>query len=307
MKKGRFAPSPTGRMHMGNLYAALLSWLSIKSQGGEWLLRIEDIDPQRSKQQWADHIMRDLEWLGLNWDEGPYYQSQRSDIYEQHLRKLQALGLLYPCYCTRSDLLATQAPHESEGRVIYKGTCRPNETNPYTCYSERQAALRLMVPQKEQGMITFQDIHYGSQSMQLDQVCGDFIVRRRDGAWAYQLCVVVDDALMQISEVVRGHDLLLSCPQQQYLAKLLGYSPPRFAHFPLICNATNQRLSKRDKSLDTAALKERYTPEQLLGILATLAGIQPKPIPVTAQELIPQFSWDNVPYKNILLSKSCIE
>ena len=124
MIKGRFAPSPTGRMHLGNLYCALLSWLSAKSKGGEWLLRIEDLDPARSRKEYADLLMEDLMWLGLEWDGEPVWQSQRSDIYEHYFRQLQARGLTYPCYCTRADLLATQAPHESDGRVVYKGTCR---------------------------------------------------------------------------------------------------------------------------------------------------------------------------------------
>ena len=122
--RGRFAPSPTGRMHLGNVFAALLSWLSAKSQGGKWLLRIEDIDPQRSHREFAELIMDDLRWLGLEWDEGPYWQSERGDIYEHYLKVLADKGMTYPCYCTRADILATQAPHESDGRVVYKGTCR---------------------------------------------------------------------------------------------------------------------------------------------------------------------------------------
>ena len=212
--KGRFAPSPTGRMHLGNVFSALLSWLSAKSKGGEWLLRIEDIDPQRSRQQWADLIMADLEWLGLQWDEGPYYQSQRGDIYEHYLQQLTAQGMTYPCYCTRADILATQAPHESDGRVVYKGTCRNLPPGTHS----GPAAIRMKVPPQGEGVVSFTDAHYGTHTVDLTAQCGDFIVRRKDGAWAYQLAVVVDDALMGINEVVRGRDLLLSSPQQIYLA-----------------------------------------------------------------------------------------
>lgn len=203
--KGRFAPSPTGRMHLGNVFSALLSWLSAKSKGGEWLLRIEDIDPQRSRQQWADLIMADLEWLGLQWDEGPYYQSQRGDIYEHYLQQLTAQGMTYPCYCTRADILATQAPHESDGRVVYKGTCRNLPPGTHS----GPAAIRMKVPPQGEGVVSFTDGHYGTHTVDLTAQCGDFIVRRKDGAWAYQLAVVVDDALMGINEVVRGRDLLL--------------------------------------------------------------------------------------------------
>lgn len=230
--KGRFAPSPTGRMHLGNVFSALLSWLSAKSQGGTWLLRIEDIDPQRSKQEYAELIMDDLHWLGLDWDEGPYYQSERGDIYEHYLKQLTDNGLTYPCYCTRADILATQAPHESDGRVVYKGTCR----NLTPGVKTGPAAIRMKVPSEGKGILSFTDGHYGMQTIDLTTHCGDFIVRRKDGAWAYQLAVVVDDALMGINEVVRGCDLLLSSPQQIYLAQQLGFAPPHFTHLPLLCN-----------------------------------------------------------------------
>ena len=243
---GRFAPSPTGRMHLGNVFSALLSWLSARAQGGTWLLRIEDIDPQRSRHEYADMLMDDLQWLGLEWDGEPCWQSQRGDIYARYLQQLTDAGLIYPCYCTRADILATQAPHESDGRVVYKGTCRNlppgSRTGP--------AALRMKVPEEGRGIVTFTDGHYGTHTVDLTTQCGDFIVRRKDGAWAYQLAVVVDDALMGINEVVRGRDLLLSSPQQIYLAQQLGFTPPRFTHLPLLCNTAGQRLSKRDKSLD---------------------------------------------------------
>ena len=294
--KGRFAPSPTGRMHLGNVFSALLSWLSAKAQGGTWLLRIEDIDPQRSKQEYAELIMDDLHWLGLDWDEGPYYQSERGDIYEHYLKQLTDNGLTYPCYCTRADILATQAPHESDGRVVYKGTCR----NLAPGVKTGPAAIRMKVPSEGKGILSFTDGHYGMQTIDLTTHCGDFIVRRKDGAWAYQLAVVVDDALMGINEVVRGCDLLLSSPQQIYLAQQLGFAPPHFTHLPLLCNKQGQRLSKRDQSLDMAALRTSNTPEEIIGMLAHAAGLQQSNEPITAQELIGDFSWDKIPTNNII-------
>ena len=295
--KGRFAPSPTGRMHLGNVFSALLSWLSAKSPGGTWLLRIEDIDPQRSKQEYAELIMDDLHWLGLDWDEGPYYQSERGDIYEHYLKQLTDNGLTYPCYCTRADILATQAPHESDGRVVYKGTCR----NLAPGVKTGPAAIRMKVPSEGKGILSFTDGHYGMQTIDLTTHCGDFIVRRKDGAWAYQLAVVVDDALMGINEVVRGCDLLLSSPQQIYLAQQLGFAPPHFTHLPLLCNKQGQRLSKRDQSLDMAALRTSNTPEEIIGMLAHAAGLQQSNEPITAQELVGEFSWDKIPTNNIIM------
>lgn len=287
---GRFAPSPTGRMHLGNVFSALLSWLSARAQGGTWLLRIEDIDPQRSRHEYADMLMDDLQWLGLEWDGKPCWQSQRGDIYARYLQQLTEAGLIYPCYCTRADILATQAPHESDGRVVYKGTCRNLPPGTHT----GPAALRMKVPDEGRGIVTFTDGHYGTHTVDLTTQCGDFIVRRKDGAWAYQLAVVVDDALMGINEVVRGHDLLLSSPQQIYLAQQLGFTPPRFTHLPLLCNTAGQRLSKRDKSLDMGCLRQRFTPNQIIGLLAHAAGLQPTPDAVSVQSLVKTFSWNKV-------------
>ena len=297
---GRFAPSPTGRMHLGNVFAALVSWLSARKDGGKWILRIEDLDPQRSRIDYACQIEDDLEWLGLDWDEGgvdsngqngPYCQSLRGDIYKDALKKLQATGLTYPCYCTRADIMATQAPHESDGRVVYAGTCRPSRLG--GTFNENPAgkperAVRLMVTDRD---ISFTDRLYGDQTVNLAEHCGDFVLRRADGAWAYQLAVVVDDALMGVTEVVRGSDLLLSSAQQIYLYELLGYPVPQFAHVPLLCNKAGQRLSKRDSSLSMEELRKEYTPSHLIGQLAYIAGILPEPFPISAHGLLPLFSW----------------
>lgn len=295
---GRYAPSPTGRMHLGNLFTALLSWLSVRSRGGRWVLRIEDLDPQRSKLEYARLIEDDLDWLGLDFDEGglsdlgpngPYSQSRRGEIYEHYLGKLQATGYTYPCTCTRADIMATQAPHQSDGRVIYSGRCRPASL---PCMTAAPAGVkhstRLYVPDEE---IAYTDLVYGQQSVNLTRECGDFILRRADGAWAYQLAVVVDDALMGVNEVVRGNDLLLSAAQQVYLLRLLGLPVPVYAHVPLICNSEGRRLSKRDMSLNMEYLRGHFQAREIIGRLAHMAGLQPEPAPCTASELIALFDW----------------
>lgn len=296
---GRFAPSPSGRMHLGNIYSALISWLSARSKGGEWILRIEDIDRGRSRQEWVDCIRDDLRWLGLTWDR-EYTQSERFAIYERELNRLKDQGLTYPCYCTRADIMATQAPHESDGRIVYQGTCRPAPGKVVVPPENgRRGATRLMVPDRD---ISFCDRHYGSQCINLAHHCGDFVLQRADGAWAYQLAVVVDDALMGVTEVVRGRDLLLSVPQQLYLYDLLGYSAPEFAHIPLLCNTEGQRLSKRDKSLDMGCLRTVFTPEMLLGKIASTLGILPPGNSITAEELLPLFSWSELPHDDIIIA-----
>ena len=327
MTRGRFAPSPTGRMHLGNVFCALLSWLSAKSKGGEWVLRIEDLDPQRSKKDYALQLMDDLQWLGLPWDGEPIWQSQRGDIYEEYLQRLTDMGLTYPCYCTRADIMATQAPHETDGRVVYKGTCRPSAPSPLTPHrspltvnrSPLEATTRLIVPDCT---IPFTDGHYGKHDINLAEHCGDYIIRRKDGAWAYQLAVVVDDALMGVTEIVRGRDLLLSSPQQIHLRELLflkrkgengkrktnSLTPHRspltvnFFHHPLLCNAEGQRLCKRDKSMDLGYLRGTgITPQEIIGKLAYLAGLTDTTTPITPSELLPLFSWDKVPTEDIIL------
>ena len=298
---GRFAPSPSGRMHLGNIFTALISWLSARKAGGCWILRIEDLDPQRSKIGHARMIEDDLHWLGLDWDEGgidgrgdsgPYMQSLRGHIYNSYLEKLEATGFTYPCFCTRADIMATQAPHQSDGRIIYAGTCRPAVMPSAHTAIDRPHATRLFVPDRD---IRFNDVVYGRQSVNLSTHCGDFILRRADGAWAYQLAVVVDDALMGVTEVVRGSDLLLSTAQQLDLYELLGLQVPRFAHVPLVCNAEGRRLSKRDSSLSMAAIRECCTPRQVIGRLAALAGLLPEGEEAGPDEDIALLDWNRIP------------
>lgn len=279
-------------MHLGNIYAAVMSWLSVRRRGGRWILRIEDLDPQRSKLTHAQMIEDDLQWLGLDWDEGgldnrgphgPYVQSQRHDIYEQYIDRLVATGYTYKCRCTRADIMATQAPHQSDGRIIYSGRCRPAAMPCHDTDHTATGATRLYVPDRD---IEFDDLLAGPQRFNLARDCGDFILRRADGAWSYQLAVVVDDALMGVTEVMRGSDLLLSAAQQIYLYELLGFEPPRFAHLPLLTNETGQRLSKRDNSLSMEALRRDYEPTDVLGLVAHAARLIDTPRPVTLGELL---------------------
>lgn len=289
---GRFAPSPTGRMHLGNICTAVLSWLSVRRRGGKWILRIEDLDAGRSRPEYARLIEDDLRWLGLTWDEGgcsgggpsgPYRQSLRNDIYARWFERLQGSGLTYPCYCTRADLLAASAPHQSDGRVVYSGRCRPASFPATPPETGRRYSVRLLVPNRQ---ICFVDRVAGPQSFNLARDCGDFVVRRSDGSWAYQLAVVVDDALMGVTEVLRGDDLLLSAAQQIYLYELLGLRAPEFAHVPLIRNEAGQRLSKRDSAMSMEALRASLSPEQLLGRVAFLTGLRPDSSPVSLAELL---------------------
>jgi len=298
---GRFAPSPSGRMHLGNVFTALVSWLAARSAGGKWILRIEDLDPQRSKEEYASMIEDDLLWLGLGWDEGgladagdagPYRQSRRGDIYAKCLRRLRATGLTYPCTCRRADIMATQAPHQSDGRIIYAGTCRPSELPSMVPEPDVPHSMRLFVPDKD---ICFDDAVYGRQQCNLATHCGDFVLRRADGAWAYQLAVVADDAMMGVTEVVRGCDLLLSTAQQLYLYDLLGLTAPTFAHLPLLCNSRGQRLSKRDSSLSMQELRKSLKPEEIVGRLAVLANIIDEYVPCRPEELVGLFDMRRIP------------
>ncbi len=287
---GRFAPSPSGRMHLGNVFSALLAWLSLRSVGGRMLLRIEDLDPDRSKREYADAIREDLCWLGLDWDEETPCQSQRTAHYAAAFSRLQAQDLVYPCYCTRAELHAASAPHASDGQTIYPGTCRSITENQRLAIG-RSPAWRLKTRDET---ISFCDGLQGFYQENLLHDCGDFIIRRSDGVYAYQLAVVVDDGDMGMTQVVRGCDLLSSTPRQLYLYSLLGYEAPQFYHVPLLVAPDGRRLSKRDGDLDLQALRTRFTAQQLVGCLAYGAGLLPKPESCTPQELAEHFSWEAV-------------
>ncbi len=294
---GRFAPSPSGRMHLGNVFSAMLAWLSVRSQGGEMVLRIEDLDPDRCRPEYAETLKEDLRWLGLDWDREQTPQSLRSGAYEARFEQLAQQGLVYPCYCTRNELHAASAPHASDGRVLYAGTCR-SLTDAQRAEKQKLPAWRLMAPNREYG---FTDGLQGSFSENLASECGDFIIRRADGVYAYQLAVVTDDGEGGITQVVRGMDLLDSTPRQLYLYEQLGLQPPEFYHVPLLVAPDGRRLSKRERDLDLGALRQTCTAEEILGKLAHLAGILEKPEKATAAELVLQFDWSKVQKTPIIL------
>lgn len=296
--RGRFAPTPSGRMHLGNVFSALMAWLSARSAGGSMVLRIEDLDPRAQHPGVAQTLIEDLAWLGLTWDEGPYWQSERADVYAEALARLDAADLLYPCFCTRADLRAASAPHASDGALVYPGTCRDLPAEEVARRSAvRPPSLRLRVPGAEDpaGTIEFFDLAYGPHRENLARDCGDFLVRRGDGVVAYQLAVVVDDALMGVTQVVRGHDLLPSCARQTYVARLLGWEPPRYGHVPLLVAPDGRRLAKRDRDLDLRALRERGVPaERIVGTLAAAAGLAGTGCEARPEELVDSFSWDKI-------------
>lgn len=294
---GRFAPSPSGRMHLGNVFSAMLAWLSVRSRGGEMVLRIEDLDPDRCRPAYAQQLKDDLLWLGLTWDREQTPQSQRTDAYAEAFALLEHMGLVYPCYCNRAELHAASAPHAADGRFIYAGTCK-YLTEAQKAEKTKAPAWRLMVPEREYG---FTDGLQGDFSEHLAKDCGDFIIRRADGVYAYQLAVVADDAEGEITEVVRGMDLLDSTPRQLYLYELLGKTPPVFYHVPLLLSADGRRLSKRDKDLDMGVLRQTYTPEEILGRLAHTAGLLDRPEVLSAKELSKIFTWNKVRRESVIL------
>ena len=285
-------------MHAGNVFAALMAWLGVRSAGGRMVLRIEDLDPRGNRPDAAKLLLDDLRWLGLDWDEGPYYQSERGEIYVEALRQLDENGLTYPCFCTRAELHAASAPHASDGTFVYAGTCRGLSAEQVAAKAQvRPPATRLRVPDAndETGTIEFRDLVYGPQREVLARDCGDFLVRRSDGVVAYQLAVVVDDALMGVNQVVRGHDLLGSVARQIYLQRLLGYPQPAYAHVPLLVTADGRRLSKRDRDLDLGEIRaHEESPRHLLGLLAAAVGLAEYGEELNASNLVERFSWNRV-------------
>ena len=293
---GRFAPTPSGRMHLGNVFAALIAWLSVKSRGGALVLRMEDLDTQRTSGEFAEILRDDLRWLGLGWDLETDPQSRRAEVYDRYFELLRDKGLLYPCYCTRSQLHSVNAPHLSDGTYVYPGTCRDLQVPP----PGRKPAWRVMVPDR---IWNLRDMGQGDFSQNLVTDCGDFVVRRADGCYVYQLAVVVDDGEAGVTEVVRGLDLLGSAPRQMYLQELLGFPHPQYGHVPMLLAPDGRRLSKRDRDLDLGALRKRMTAEQLLGQLAFAAGIIDRNTAVSAGELALEFTWDKLKGEAIYLNE----
>ncbi len=289
---GRFAPSPSGPLHLGNLACCLLAYLSARKQNGTFLLRIEDLDWQRCKRASGEEAIAVLRRFGFDWDADPLWQSERSALYESYLQELQNAGHLYPCFCTRAELLASQAPNLGDTQTVYAGTCRGlSEEAIEQKRLLRKPALRLRVPDAD---IRITDRLQGVYSENLARDCGDFLLKRSDGLYGYQLAVVVDDGLSGVTEVVRGCDILSATPRQIYLASLLGFPQPTYAHIPLLLAPDGRRLAKRDHDLGLDALLERCSPEAILGMLAFAYGLLNRPEPLSLKELIPLFDWSRI-------------
>ncbi len=261
------------------------------------VLRMEDLDTQRTSEEYAQVLRDDLRWLGLTWDRETLPQSRRGSVYDTYFQRLREMGLLYPCYCTRSQLHSVNAPHLSDGTYVYPGTCR-NLTEEQRAAFGRSPAWRVMVPDRQW---TLQDRVQGVSCWNLSRDCGDMVVRRADGVYVYQLAVTVDDGEAGVTEVVRGMDLLSSAPRQMYLQELFGFPHPEYAHVPMLLSSDGRRLSKRDRDLDLGQLRLRSTPEKLIGTLAYAAGILDREVPVSAGELAAEFSWNRVRGESIFL------
>lgn len=313
--RGRLAPSPTGYMHLGNAWSFLLCWLSVRSKGGTLVLRMEDIDPDRSRPEYVDGIMRDLDWLGLGWDEGPdvggpygpYVQSQRYGRYEEVIQLLQEQGHVYPCFCTRKELRAlASAPHAEDYGAAYPGLClnlTQAEREERTAQG-RNAALRLHCGDHSLG---FHDLLRGDICLTWEECGGDFAVRRSDGVFAYQLAVVIDDADQHITQIVRGDDILHCTPRQILIYRLLGKPAPSYAHVPLVFDHEGERLAKRHRHFELRMLREAgVRPEAVVGYLAFRAGLQPEPAPARPEAFSRSFMLEKVPPARVVLEQDII-
>ena len=281
-------------MHLGNVFAALIAWLSVKSRDGTMILRMEDLDTQRTSEEYGEILRQDLRWLGITWDLETEKQSVRSPVYDRYFEALQEKDLLYPCYCTRSQLHSVNAPHLSDGTYVYPGTCRnlPPQAD------GRKPSWRVKVPDR---VWTVNDLVQGEYRENLATDCGDFVVRRADGVYVYQLAVTVDDGEAGVTEVVRGSDLLSSAPRQMYLQSLFGFPHPAYGHVPMLMAPDGRRLSKRDKDMDLGYLQSHTTPEKLIGLLAFSAGLTDRADPISAKELATEFSWEKLRKTDIYL------
>jgi glutamyl-tRNA synthetase len=298
----RLAPSPTGALHLGNARSFLIAWLSARSQGGRVLLRIEDIDSPRVKPESIRQIFDDFQWLGFDWDEGPYVQTERLPRYEAALDELKRRELVYPCTCTRSDIeRAASAPHLEHEGPIYPGTCRNRSAADAHSLGSRSFAWRVRTTAAP---LTWDDGFRGPQAL---DVGGDFVVWKSATPVsrptpAYQLAVVVDDAAMGVNEAVRGDDLVPSTPRQLLLYQLFGWTPPRFYHVPLVVGADGRRLAKRHGDTRVSTLRAGgLSAEALLGWLAWSCGWVPAGARIGIRELIRLFRWDTIPQMPVTL------
>jgi glutamyl-tRNA synthetase len=298
--RGRFAPSPTGPLHLGNARTALLAWLAARAAGGRLVMRVEDLDRPRVRAGLEARILEELRWLGLGWDEGPelggrlgpYRQSERGDRYHAALGRLRQAGHAYPCFCSRAEVAAaSQAPHgPADDGPRYPGTCRDLPAAEVARrWAQRAPAWRFRVAP---GPVAFLDAIHGQCEFDVSAATGDFVVMRADGIAAYQLAVVVDDAAMSISDVVRGDDLLPSTARQLLLYLALGLEAPRFAHVPLVVGEDGERLAKRHGARSLGELREAgVAAEAVVGLLAASCGLAPAGTRCPAAELVSGFGW----------------
>ena len=309
--RGRLAPSPTGYLHLGNAWSFLLCWLAVRAQGGQVVLRMEDIDPERSRREYVDAIMRDLDWLGLDWDEGPdvggpfapYVQSERQDRYREVIKTLAALGHTYPCYCTRRELKTmASAPHAEDVGPVYPGTCRGLSADER---AQRQGRGRTPSLRLHGSVETvFDDLVQGRVRLGWMDCGGDFPLRRSDGVVSYQLAVAVDDMDQGISLVVRGADILPCTPRQIILFRFLGRPVPNYAHVPLILDHKGERLAKRHEGCELRALREAgVSPRAITGYLAYRAGLLDRPDMAEPRDLASLFDWSRLPRHGVTLPR----
>ena len=300
---GRFAPSPSGYLHMGNLLAMLLAWLDCRAKNGKLIFRMEDLDPSRSKAEYIRALGEDLRWLGLDWDEGwpdpAYAQSRRTERYEAAFVRLRQRELVYPCWCSRAERLAA-ASAPAPGEESFDPGCRcahlgTEEREEMMC-GPRRPAWKLRAPDRE---ILLEDGHYGLLRRNPAREEGDFLIRRSDGVFAYQLAVSVDDLEMGVTRVVRGRDLLDSAPRQKWLIEPLGGRAPDYCHAPLLVDRGGGKLSKRLGSLSTQVLRRELKPEELVGKLAFLCGLRDREEAARPAELLPDFDWQRVKKEDI--------
>jgi len=305
--RGRLAPSPTGALHLGNARTFLLGWLSIRARGGHVVLRIEDLDGPRVKADAEAAAVSDLRWLGLDWDEGPVRQTDRLDAYRGAIERLVAQGVAYPCVCTRSEIeRAASAPHADEHETRYPGTCRgrfPTREEAERA-SGRPAALRFVAPD---GPVAFEDAVRGPVSFDPSRECGDFVIEKGNRTPAYQLACVVDDAAMEIGEVLRGDDLLPSTARQIQLQRALGLPTPRYAHPPLVVGEDGRRLAKRHGDTTIRAFREMGArPEAVVGWLASISGLALPEARTLPRDLVSGFELARVPKTPQVVTSSCL-
>jgi glutamyl-tRNA synthetase len=307
LPKGRLAPSPTGAQHVGNARTYLVAWLSARSAGAGVALRVEDIDSPRVKPGAADQAAADLRWLGLDWDGEPVVQTRRLPLYEAALHELKRQELVYPCTCTRSDVAAAaSAPHAEHEGPVYPGTCAHRRAADADALAAegRPFAWRFRVTDSP----AFDDLFLGRVAVDLRQLGGDFVVWKSAGTPAYQLAVVVDDADMGITEVVRGDDLVPSTPRQLLLYRALGREPPRFGHVPLVVGPDGRRLAKRHGDTRLSALRAAgVTAAAVVGLLAWSCGWQAGPSPVSARELVGRYRPEAIPREPFVLTPELLQ